>query len=275
MGVLNVTPDSFSDGGLFLDPRDAAAHARRMAEDGAELLDIGGESTRPSTFARNAPLDPAEEARRVLPVIAEVSREFPSVPISIDTYKSEVARLAVEAGAVMINDISAGRADPAMLDLAAALGVPICLMHMLGLPTMIPLEPVYEDVVREVRDHLQERVRAAQAAGIREENIVLDPGLGFGKTAEHNLELIRRLRELVDPRFPLLVGSSRKATIGKVLGDLPPQDRLEGTAATVALSSAGGGTIVRVHDVKQMARVARMSDAVMYGLESTYRNETR
>ena len=273
MGVLNVTPDSFSDGGLFFDPRDAEAHAHRLAEEGADILDIGGESTRPATFAKNAPLDVGEEMRRVLPVIERISRSLPRLPISIDTYKSEVAHLAVVAGAVMVNDISAGRADPAMLSTVAELGVPICLMHLLGLPTAIPLTPHYQDVVREVREHLQERVQAALSAGIREENILIDPGLGFGKTVEHNLELMRRLRELVDPRYLLLVGPSRKATIGKVLGDLPPEDRLEGTAATVALSIAGGAAIVRVHDVRQMARVMRMSDAILYGLESAQRNE--
>ncbi len=165
----------------------------------------------------------------------------------------------------MVNDISALRADPDMTPTVAALGVPVCLMHLLGLPMAIPKKPVYTDVVAEVRAHLQERAAAAREAGIASEKLVLDPGIGFGKTAAHNLELLRRLRELTHPDYPLLVGTSRKSTIGKVLGDLPPEERLEGTAATVAIAIANGAAIVRVHDVKAMARVAKMSDAIVRG----------
>ena len=265
MGILNVTPDSFSDGGQFFAPEAAVAHAVRMAAEGADILDVGGESTRPATFASHAPLAPEEERRRILPIIAAVSAELPSIPISVDTYKASVVRQAVAAGAVMVNDISALRADPEMAGLVAALGVPVCLMHMPGLPMAIPAHPEYADVVAEVKDHLRERAEAARTAGIAPERIVLDPGIGFGKTVAHNLELLRRLRELTTLGYPLLVGASRKKTIGAVLGDLPPEDRVEGTAATVALSIAFGATIVRVHDVKVMARVAKMSDAIVRG----------
>jgi dihydropteroate synthase len=265
MGVLNVTPDSFSDGGRFFAPEAAIAHAEQMAAEGADLLDIGGESTRPATFASQTPLDPQEELRRILPVITAVSARLSEMPLSVDTYKAAVARQAVAAGAAMVNDISALRADPEMARTVAALGVPVCLMHLLGLPMAIPPQPEYRDVVAEVRAHLWERAEAALAAGIAPEDIVLDPGIGFGKTAAHNLELLRRLRELTTLGYPLLVGTSRKSTIGKVLGDLPPDDRLEGTAATVALSIANGAALVRVHDVKAMARVAKMSDAIVRG----------
>jgi dihydropteroate synthase len=265
MGILNVTPDSFSDGGQFADVKNAVAHARQMIADGAVILDVGGESTRPATFGDNQPLSVDEEKSRVLPVIAALRAEFSFVPISIDTYKAEVARAAVEAGATMINDISALRADPHMARTVAECGVPVCLMHLLGLPRAIPAEPHYDDVVLEVKEHLREQASFAIAQGIAPGNIILDPGFGFGKTVAHNLELLRRLKEFTELGFPILSGTSRKSTIGKVLGDLPPDDRLEGTAATVALSIAFGAAIVRVHDVKAMARVARMTDAVVRG----------
>jgi dihydropteroate synthase len=264
MGVLNVTPDSFSDGGRFFVPDAALKHAERMVAEGADILDIGGESTRPATFTTGVPLDAEEELRRILPILRLLAERMPDVPISVDTYKAMVARQAVAAGAAMINDISAMRADPEMAATVAELETPICLMHMPGLPTALPVNPVYADVVQEVREHLQERAAAARAAGIPTANIVLDPGIGFGKSVAHNLELLRRLRELTSA-YPLLLGTSRKSTIGKVLGDLPPEERLEGTAATVALSIAYGAAIVRVHDVKEMTRVARMSDAIVRG----------
>jgi dihydropteroate synthase len=267
MGILNITPDSFSDGGLFFDPAEAIAHARRMAADGADILDIGGESTRPATFASQISLPPEEEMRRILPVIRAISEYLPELPLSVDTYKAQVAQAAVEAGAVLINDISALRADPEMAQTVAALGVPVCLMHLFGLPMAIPAEPVYGDVVAEVKAHLRERIEAALAAGIAPEHILIDPGIGFGKTVAHNLELLRRQKELTEMGYPLLIGTSRKSTIGKVLGDLPPNERLEGTAATVALAIASGAAIVRVHDVKEMARVAKMSDAIVRGFE--------
>jgi dihydropteroate synthase len=265
MGILNVTPDSFSDGGQFFAPEVAVAHAAQMVADGADILDIGGESTRPATFASQTPLAPEEELRRILPVIQALSERLPDVPLSVDTYKAEVARQAVAAGAVMVNDISALRADPDMARTVAELGTPVCLMHLLGLPMAIPKHPEYGDVVAEVGAHLRERAAAAQAAGIALEHIVLDPGFGFGKTVQHNLELLRRLRELTTLGYPLLVGTSRKSTLGKVLGDLPPEDRLEGTAATVAVAIAYGAALVRVHDIKPLSRVVKMTDAIVRG----------
>jgi len=265
MGVLNVTPDSFSDGGQFLDADDALRQAEKMLADGADILDVGGESTRPATFATNAPLPVEEELRRVTPVIAAISRRFPEALISIDTYKAEVARSAADAGAVFINDISALRADPGLPPLAAARGLPVCLMHMPGLPANIARKPKYGDVVADVCAHLAERVAAAERAGIARSRIVVDPGFGFGKSVQQNLALLRRLREIAALGYPVLVGASRKSTIGAVLGDVPPTDRKEGTAATVALAIANGAAIVRVHDVREMALVARMADAVVRG----------
>jgi dihydropteroate synthase len=265
LAVLNITPDSFSDGGQFTTPDEALRAAERMLADGADILDIGGESTRPATFASHAPLPADEENRRILPVIAAISQRFPETPISVDTYKASVARAAVDIGAVFINDISALRADPSMASLVAEVGTPVCLMHLPGLPSRLHPTPVYGDVVADVRDHLRERVQAALQAGISAENIVLDPGIGFGKTVRENLELLRRLRELTGLGYPLLVGTSRKSTIGKVLGDLLPSERIEGTAATVALSIANGAAIVRVHDIREMTRVVRMSDAIVRG----------
>jgi dihydropteroate synthase len=265
MGILNVTPDSFSDGGKYNSVERAYAHAERMIEDGAEIIDIGGESTRPATFQSGGTISRDEELRRVIPVIEKISQQFPSVPLSIDTYKSDVAREAVAAGAAMINDISAMRADGEMAHTMAASGAAVCLMHLLGLPGRIEPNPGYDDVVLEIREHLQARALAAEHIGIRRESIVLDPGIGFGKTTHQNLELLRRLRELVFADYPLLIGTSRKSTIGAVLGGAASEDRLEGTAATVALAIANGAAIVRVHDVKEMARVARMADAIVRG----------
>ena len=221
MGVLNITPDSFSDGGQYFAPEAALSRAAQMIADGADILDIGGESTRPATFATHTPLSPQEELRRIQPTLAALAERFPETPLSVDTYKAETAREALREGAVMINDISALRADPEMAGLLAGVEVPVCLMHLLGLPMSIPVVPVYEEVVREVRHHLQERAAAAREAGILPQNIVLDPGIGFGKTAEQNLELLRRQRELTALGYPLLIGTSRKSTIGKVLGGLP------------------------------------------------------
>jgi len=265
MGILNVTPDSFSDGGSYHNPLQALERAEQMAAEGADILDIGGESSRPATFASHAPLPVEEELRRIIPVLEALASRLPALPLSVDTYKAVVARRAVEAGAAMINDISALRADPAMVSTVSDLGVAVCLMHLPGLPTAILSDPGYDDVVQEVADHLRERAAFCVAAGIVGEQIILDPGIGFGKTVAQNLELLRRLRELTALGYPLLLGTSRKSTIGTVLGGLPPEDRLEGTAATVALSIANGAAIVRVHDVKEMARVVRMTDAIVRG----------
>jgi len=263
MGVLNVTPDSFSDGGLHASTDAAIDAGRRMIADGADILDIGGESTRPATFQDNQPLDPAEEAARVIPVIQRLRNEFPTVAISIDTYKAEVASAALDAGATIVNDISGLTFDPSMASLVADRGCPIVLMHILGRPRDIPSKPDYADVVQSIIEFLATQVAFARASGVDVSRIIVDPGIGFGKTAEHNLEILRRLREIVNLGYPVLVGASRKRFIGKILGIDDPRDRVEGTAATVALSIAAGASIVRVHDVKEMARVARVSDAVV------------
>jgi dihydropteroate synthase len=260
MGILNVTPDSFSDGGRFLTPDAAVQQAIRMAEDGADIIDVGGESTRPGSD----PLPVEEELARILPVIRAVAGRIPT-PISVDTYKSAVANRAIEAGAAMVNDVSALAFDPDMAATVAELEVPICLMHIRGTPKTMQQNPVYGDVVSEVKAELMERIQVALDAAIRPENIIIDPGFGFAKTAGHNLELLRRLRELTELGYPILSGTSRKSTIGKVLGGLSVEERLEGTAATVALSIANGASVVRVHDVKEMVRVARMTDAVVRG----------
>lgn len=265
MGVLNVTPDSFSDGGRYADVEAAVAHAHALVKNGAHLLDIGGESTRPATFGDRSPLPPDEEKRRILPVIARLAAEMPHVPLSVDTYKAEVARAALDAGASFVNDISGLTFDPHMATLAAAQSVPLILMHLPGRPRDLPLAPVYADVVADVLAFFTRQIAYAEAQGVRRDQLWLDPGLGFGKTAQHNLELLRRLPELKALGLPLVVGASRKKFLGKILGTDDPDDRKEGTAATVALSIAGGADMVRVHDVREMARVAKVSDAIVRG----------
>lgn len=262
MGVVNVTPDSFSDGGLFSEPDDAIDHGLRLAEEGADLLDVGGESTRPGA----EPVDADEETRRILPVIEALAAKA-GVPVSIDTSKAAVARRALDAGAQIVNDVSAGRFDPDLLPLVAERGAAVVLMHMQGEPPTMQREPRYGDVVGEVAAYLGERAGAAQQAGIPRERIVIDPGFGFGKRWEHNLVLLQRLREFRCLGFPLLVGTSRKSFIGATLGGLAVDERLEGTAATVALAVANGASIVRVHDVRAMTRVVRMVEAVISAAE--------
>jgi dihydropteroate synthase len=256
MGVINVTPDSFSDGGIHTGAKDAIEHGTRLAEEGADLLDIGGESTRPGSEFIS--LD--EELGRVMPVI-EGLRKLTDVPISIDTTKASVAREALDAGCVMVNEISAMRLDEEMLTLVVSRNVPVCLMHMQGMPKDMQIEPRYDDVVGEISDFLRERAGVALEAGVAPANILIDPGIGFGKTLEHNLEIIRRLREFRSLGYPVVLGPSRKAFIGTVL-DLPVDERLEGTAASVALGIANGADMVRVHDVKEMVRVSRLADAI-------------
>ena len=265
MGVLNVTPDSFSDGGLYDTVEAAVAHARALVADGAHILDIGGESTRPATFGDKSPLPPEEEIARILPVIARLHAEMPHVPLSVDTYKAEVARTALDAGASLVNDISGLTYDPLMAALVAERNVPVVLMHLPGRPRDLPLRPVYADVVAEVIAFFERQIAYAQSQGVRRDRIWLDPGLGFGKTALHNLELLRRLPELKAFGLPLVVGASRKKFLGKILGTDDPTDRKDGTAATVALSIAYGADMVRVHDVREMARVAKVSDAIVRG----------
>ena len=257
MGIVNVTPDSFSDGGRFFESSSAVKHALGLVEEGADILDVGGESTRPGAD----PVDPDEELRRVVPVIEEL-RAHTDVPISIDTTKASVARAALDAGAQIVNDVSAGRFDDEMFALAADREVPIVLMHMLGEPRTMQKDPTYRDVVGDVAAFLAERAALARATGVRTERIIVDPGFGFGKTREHNLVLLRRLRELCCLGYPVLAGTSRKSFIGTTL-DLPVEERLEGTAATVALAVANGAALIRVHDVGPMRRVAGMVEAVL------------
>ena len=259
MGIINVTPDSFYDGGKRFDSAKAAADGIEMIETGAEILDIGGESTRPG--ARAVPLE--EELRRVLPVIRDL-RTSVNTPISIDTYKAAVARAALDAGADIVNDISALRFDPGMAALAAGEQVPIILMHLQGIPCTMQVEPCYDNVVQEVSDFLAHRIRHAIEAGIAKERIVVDPGIGFGKTLQHNLALLKGLPSLVSLGQPLLIGVSRKAFIGKVLDSAGPQERLEGSLAAAVAAVLGGANILRVHDVKETYRALRVADAIHF-----------
>lgn len=258
MGVLNVTPDSFSDGGRFIDPTAAETRAIEMIADGAHIVDVGGESSRPGA----APLTPHEELARVLPVLERLAAA--AVPFSIDTYHAATARRAITLGARMVNDITALRGDPAMAETVADAGCDVVLMHMLGTPRTMQQAPRYDDAVADICRFFEERIRYAVAHGIREDAIWLDPGFGFGKTVAHNLELLRRLREFKQFGRPLLIGTSNKSTIGAVL-DAPVDDRADGTAATVAVAIVHGANAVRVHDVRRMARVAKMTDAILYG----------
>jgi dihydropteroate synthase len=258
MGVLNVTPDSFSDGGQWADPVAATDHALKMIDQGADLIDIGGESTRPGS----APVDDDEQIRRVLTVIQTLSRQVDSV-LSIDTTRSRVAQAAIDGGASIVNDISAGRDDSDMFHLVARRRVPMILMHMLGRPMTMQQAPVYDDVTAEVSGFLNERVIEAGVAGIDVDKVLLDPGIGFGKTVEHNLELLRRLRELTVLGRPLVVGTSRKSFIGRITGEDEPSRRVFGTAAAVAWSIANGAAIVRVHDVEPMNQVVKMIRAIV------------
>lgn len=258
MGILNVTPDSFYDGGRYGNTQAAAHRAVQMVDEGVDIIDIGGESTRPGS----QPVSEDEEIRRVLPVI-EAVRARTDVPLSIDTTKSRVAEQALQAGACMVNDISGLGFDPRMAETVAEHGALCCIMHIQGTPQTMQQNPHYEDVVRDIGAYFQQRLAVAEAAGIPRGNIWLDPGIGFGKTVEHNLEILRRLREFTTLGLPLLIGTSRKSFIGKVLGDLPVEERLEGTAATVAVAIMNGANAIRVHDVTAMIRVARMVDAVI------------
>ena len=259
MGIVNLTFDSFSGDGLADDVKSAVDLALRMEAEGADIIDIGAESTRPAgrVYGSGAQaLSAEEELKRLLPVLTEVVSRV-GVPVSVDTYKAEVARQAVEAGVSMINDVWGLQADPEMAGTAARSGVPIVLMHNQS-------GYQYGDLLADIKDRLCGAVSQAIEAGVDPANIIIDPGIGFGKTADHNLDILQRLPELRALGYPMLVGASRKSTIGRVL-DLPVNERLEGTAATVALSIAGGADIVRVHDVREMVRVVRMSDAIVRG----------
>ena len=254
MGVLNVTPDSFSDGGQFFDFERAVERGMQMAAEGAAIIDIGGESTRPGS----ASVSDDEQIERVAPVIKALSKKI-AVPISIDTCKVEVAKAALEAGADMLNDITA-LSDERMGELAARDGVPVVLMHMQGTPATMQIEPEYEDVVGEVMEFLLGRGRRAEGFGIAKNMIFIDPGIGFGKTLEHNILLLRNISKFVAAGYRVLVGTSRKSFIGKLTGREKPSERIFGTAATVALCAAAGVSIVRVHDVAEMADVVNVSN---------------
>jgi len=262
MGVLNVTPDSFSDGGRYADPSAAIAHGRAMLQAGADLLDVGGESTRPGS--ERTP--PEEQIRRVRPVIEGLRRELgDGCLLSIDTTRAAVAQTALDAGAALINDIAAGTDDRDILSLAAARQCPIVLMHMQGQPLSMQVNPSYRNVVEEVSTHLRARATAATEAGVPPHRILLDPGIGFGKDVNHNLELLRRLRELTSLGHPLVLGTSRKGFLGKIAGEPAPRDRLFATAASVAWCVANGAAVVRVHDVEPMTRVVRVIRAIQTG----------
>lgn len=255
MGILNVTPDSFSDGGRHFDYSIAVEHAKRLVQDGADIIDVGGESTRPGA----EPVTLEEELRRTVPVIEKLAGEF-DVPISIDTYKPEVARRALDAGALMINDIS-GLRDDEMIALAAERSVPVVIMHMQGTPRDMQLNPAYGDVVAEVIDWLDAQAEKAIRGGLSRDKILIDPGIGFGKNLEHNLEILRRLSEFRSLGYPIVLGTSRKSFIGSIL-DLPAEERVEGTIATVVHGITQGAAIVRVHDVKEAARASKITDLI-------------
>ena len=257
MGIVNVTPDSFFDGSRQMEPEQAVEHALEMVETGADIIDIGGESTRPG--ARPVPIE--EELRRTETVISELRRQS-DVLISIDTRKSRVAERALDLGADLVNDISSLTADPAMAQIIAQANAGVVLMHMKGTPETMQKDPFYSDVIVEMKEFMETAVHQAEASGISPQSIIVDPGIGFGKAAEHNLQILNRLQALSCLEKPLLVGTSRKSFIGRVL-DLPPEGRLWGTAATVVAAIINGAHIVRVHDTTEMVQVSRVADAIL------------
>jgi dihydropteroate synthase len=260
VGILNVTPDSFSDGGDFFDPEAAAEHAAAMLDEGADMLDVGGESTRPGSD----PVSQEEEIRRVVPVLKRILSVRPEAVISVDTYRSGTAKAALEAGASLVNDVTALRGDPGMVSLIEEAACPVILMHMQGEPKTMQKEPNYQDVVGEVRDFLAERAEYAVAAGVRLENIIVDPGIGFGKNLEHNLALLRNLDALVDLGFPVLIGTSRKSFVERITGAQEARDRVFGTVATTVLAFEQGATFFRVHDVRANRQALAVAEAVLH-----------
>ncbi len=258
MGILNVTPDSFSDGGEFFDMEAAVKRAHEMVDHGADIIDIGGQSTRPGSL----PVGLEEEIRRTVPVIEAIAGDIP-VPVSIDTYQAGVASKALEAGASMVNDISGLRFDPGMARVAAEADVPVVLMHIRGTPREMQKDPVYEALVPEGMEYLRTSAAIARDAGV--ERLIIDPGIGFGKTFEHNLELIASIGEFAKMGYPVLVGPSRKAFIGAILGGVSEDRRLEGTAAVVTACVLNGAHLVRVHDVAEMKKVVTVADAIRTG----------
>jgi dihydropteroate synthase len=257
MGVLNVTPDSFSDGGKFFKLEEAVKQGFKLAEEGVDMIDIGGESTRPGS----EPVAIEEELRRVIPVIEELTKRI-QVPISIDTYKSRVAKEALDSGASMVNDISGLRFDPGMKKVIAEYDVPVVLMHIQGTPKNMQESPKYENLLEDIKSYLNESISTAAEAGIKEDRIIIDPGIGFGKTLEDNLKILKNLNEFTELGRPVMIGVSRKSFIGKIL-DLPTDERLEGSLASMAVAIMNGANILRVHDVKESKRVAKLVDAIL------------
>ena len=259
MGVLNVTPDSFSDGGEFFGKEVAAARAGAMLEEGAEIIDVGGESTRPGSD----PVSPDEEARRVIPVVQGILAEHPDAIVSIDTYRSETAEPALEAGVRIVNDVTGLRGDPRMARVVAEARCPVILMHMLGEPKTMQRDPRYDDVVGKVSDFLAERAEHAIAEGVEPEKIIVDPGIGFGKTLDHNLALLRHLDAIVELGFPVLVGVSRKSFIGRITGVEEARERVFGTVAANVIACERGATLFRVHDVRANREALAVARSVL------------
>jgi len=271
MGVINVTPDSFSDGGRYLAAEAAIAHGLVLEAEGADILDVGGESTRPGAD----PVSETEELRRVMPVIEGLIERGTGAQMSIDTSKAEVAARALAAGATLVNDVTALRGDPAMAEVVTGAGADCCLMHMLGDPRTMQRDPHYDDVVGDIKAFLAERLAFAVQAGIAEERILLDPGIGFGKTIEHNLELLRRLGEFLDLGRPLVIGTSRKAFLGRLTGRESPDDRVAGTIATNVLAYERGARVFRVHDVAPLRDALTVTAATVSAPWTTPTNTTR
>lgn len=259
IGILNVTPDSFSDGGDFLDLERAAKQAATLLDEGARIIDVGGESTRPGSD----PVSPKEELNRVLPVIRGILGDRPDTIVSIDTYRAATASVALEAGASIVNDVTALRGDPELAGVVAEAGCPMILMHMLGEPKTMQQDPRYENVVMEVREFLAERAAHAEAAGVAPENIILDPGIGFGKALEHNLALLKNLYAFAELGYPVLVGTSRKSFIGRISGVEEARERVPGTVAANVLAYERGATIFRVHDVRANREALEVAEAIM------------
>ena len=258
MGVLNITPDSFSDGGRYIDFSNALNHALKMIDMGADIIDVGGESTRPGSD----PVSKEDECQRIIPVIEAIKKINSEILISVDTYKSFVAKRAIDAGADIVNDISGLTFDHKMLSVLLENNVPVIIMHINGHPKTMQNNPSYNDLIKDISDFLLKQAKFAEINGIKKSNIILDPGIGFGKSFEHNFSLIRRLNEISDLGYPLMIGPSRKAFIGNAL-ELPPEDRIEGTLATVIVSIMNGANIIRVHDVKETKRAVIITERIL------------
>jgi len=258
MGILNVTPDSFSDGGRYNDSQNALSHALKMIDMGADIIDIGGESTRPGSD----PVSEDDECLRVIPVIESIKKINSEILISVDTYKSYVAKRAIEAGADIVNDISGLTFDSNMLSVLSENEIPVIIMHINGRPKTMQNNPIYNDLIKDIKIFLLKQCKLAEESGIKNSNIILDPGIGFGKSFDHNFTLIRRLKEIRDLGYPLMIGPSRKAFIGNAL-DLPSNDRIEGTLATIVASIINGANIVRVHDIKEVKRAVLITEKII------------